>query len=202
MHMTFWWDTNITDLLFYGCNISTKGLLALTCLVLIGLGIFFEWLKLLQARQRQRELVIRAKQIRTVCPPTETSTLIRDEPTMSEQKPSIFVRINLILWDACIWINIQVLGYMLMLIIMVYNGWLIISLLIGSGIGYFLFGTHFVKIAIQNCQTIRDTFCYVNCVESESTSETTPVIQPTTSHCSSNDRSTGTVAVCVHSEPT
>ena len=167
MHMTFWWDTNIADFLFYGCNISSKGLLVLACLILITLAIFFEWLKLLQAKQKQKELIIRAKQIRTICPTNETSTLLQDQQDNTNAKPGLYLRIKLVVMDACLWLNIQLLGYIIMLIIMLYNGWLTISLIIGSAIGYFLFGTSFLKISLQNCQTIRDTFCYVNCVESD-----------------------------------
>ncbi|KAB0803898.1 hypothetical protein PPYR_00868 [Photinus pyralis] len=204
MHMTFWWDTNIPDLLFYGCNISSKGWLTLTCLILIALGILFEWLKLLQAKQKQRELIIRARQIRTVCPSSETSTLISHGEGTNSQKPSLFVRTKLLFCDACLWINIHVLGYILMLVIMVYNGWLIISLLIGSGIGYFLFGTQFIKITMQNFQTVRDTFCYMNCAEADLTNETEPIVEPSSSHCSSTSHghTEGTVVVCVHPEPT
>lgn len=52
-----------------------------------------------------------------------------------------------------------------MLCAMLYNGWLFIAVIIGGGIGYFVFGQTFMKINLQNCQVIRDTYCMLNCAE-------------------------------------
>lgn len=74
--MYFWWSTVVDNFLFYGYNIKSAAGLISTCLGLIALAVIFEWLKLIQARLRQRELFLRAKQLRTICPPSESSTLI------------------------------------------------------------------------------------------------------------------------------
>lgn len=52
-----------------------------------------------------------------------------------------------------------------MLCAMLYNGWLFIAVIIGGGLGYFVFGQTFMKINLQNCQVIRDTYCMLNCAE-------------------------------------
>lgn len=74
--MYFWWSTVVDNFLFYGYNIKSAAGLISTCLGLIALAVIFEWLKLIQARLRQRELFLRAKQLRTICPSSESSTLI------------------------------------------------------------------------------------------------------------------------------
>lgn len=67
--------------------------------------------------------------------------------------------------DMSLFLLLQNLGYAIMLAIMVYNGWLFMSALIGGGLGYFVFGQMFMKINLQNCQIIRDTFCMPKCGE-------------------------------------
>lgn len=76
-----------------------------------------------------------------------------------------FKRIGLPCIDVVIWITSYNLGYLLMLTIMLYNGWIFISVVIGSGIGYFIFGQRFMKLNLQNCQLLRSTFCMPNCSE-------------------------------------
>lgn len=52
-----------------------------------------------------------------------------------------------------------------MLSVMVYNGWILVSAILGGGIGYFTFGQKFMKINLENCQIIRDTWCMQSCGE-------------------------------------
>lgn len=51
------------------------------------------------------------------------------------------------------------MAYLLMLIVMTYNCWFLISTVTGAGIGYFVFGQMLVKINLKNCKIIQDTFC-------------------------------------------
>ncbi|KAK4881152.1 hypothetical protein RN001_004471 [Aquatica leii] len=162
------------------------------------LGIVFEWLKLLQAKQRQRELMIRAHQIRTICPQSETATLLSRRDG-NAQRPKKLTRVCFKIWDIFLWLNMQILGYILMLVVMLYNGWLVISLIAGSTIGYFMFGTSFVKINVQNCKTVTETFCYSACGDSETSNETARSSLPSTSASTPSNESE--VTVCIHSTP-
>lgn len=56
----------------------------------------------------------------------------------------------------------------MMLAVMIFNGWFLISVLIGAGLGYFLFGQSFTKLNLQNCEVIRETYCLLNCGEGNS----------------------------------
>lgn len=62
-------------------------------------------------------------------------------------------------------LSIQVGGYGLMLTVMSFNGWMLVATVIGAGVGYFLFGTRFMKINIENCQTVQKTYCMINCID-------------------------------------
>lgn len=78
MRMTFWWDVEFDDFFFKGFDIKSTTSLVLICILLAALAAIFEWLKLVQAKLRQKQLFLRAQQIRTICPPTESSSLLID----------------------------------------------------------------------------------------------------------------------------
>lgn len=52
-----------------------------------------------------------------------------------------------------------------MLCVMMYNVWFIVAVVIGGTVGYFVFGQQFMKINLQNCQVMRDTYCMLKCDE-------------------------------------
>lgn len=65
--------------------------------------------------------------------------------------------------DLCLWLSQQCIGYVLMLSVMIYNVYLVIAIVLGYALGYFLFGQTAVKIKLKNCQVKRDTFCMSDC---------------------------------------
>ncbi|KAH1005656.1 hypothetical protein HUJ04_006596 [Dendroctonus ponderosae] len=54
-----------------------------------------------------------------------------------------------------------------MLSVMLYDAWILISAVIGGGIGYFVFGQKFMKINLENCHIIRETYCTQICGETD-----------------------------------
>lgn len=52
-----------------------------------------------------------------------------------------------------------------MLCVMVYNVYFIVAVVTGGTLGYFIFGQKFMKINLQNCQVMRDTYCILRCEE-------------------------------------
>lgn len=48
---------------------------------------------------------------------------------------------------------------------MIYNVYFVISIVLGYGIGYFIFGQTAIKIKLKNCQVKRETFCMKDCSE-------------------------------------
>lgn len=176
--MYFWWDCSVENYLFPGYNLNSLVAFIFTCLSVGILAFILEWFKLLQAKLQQNELILRSRQLRTVCP-TESSTLINEENARPEitlklrYKTITFCtnfnfqpyRIMLSLGDIILWLFNLNTTYFVMLIVMLYNGWFMISILIGSAIGYFIFGHSFAKINIQNYKIIRQSYCMYSCPE-------------------------------------
>lgn len=52
-----------------------------------------------------------------------------------------------------------------MLSVMLYDAWILVSAVIGGGLGYFVFGQKFMKINLENCHIIRETYCTQICGE-------------------------------------
>lgn len=67
--------------------------------------------------------------------------------------------------EASFWLELQILGYILMLSVMLYDGYFLLSVMIGGGVGYFTFGQKFMKINLQNCIIIRQAYCTQICGE-------------------------------------
>lgn len=185
MYMTFWWKTQLNDFLFYGFNISSTVVLLLVCFGVAFFAFLFEWFRFLQTKQRQRELILRAKQLSLICATEHTILLSQNiENRRNPLNITLCDRFLLFGTDLSLWFCLQSLGYMLMLIAMLYNGWLFISCILGGGVGYFVFGQRFMKINMQNCQIIRDTYCMATCGEpGNKDGESTPaaVSRPSTS---------------------
>lgn len=91
MHIYFWSDTKIENFLFYGYNILTIVALVATCIGLLALGIFMEWLGLVQAKIRHKELVERQQQLQRICPTESDSLINNQEPSTSTQSSPIIV---------------------------------------------------------------------------------------------------------------
>ncbi|KAK9871199.1 hypothetical protein WA026_011480 [Henosepilachna vigintioctopunctata] len=166
MHMSFWWSSKVDNFLIYGFNINSTGFLILLCLCVTFFAFLFEWLRYLQTKQRQRELILRAKQLSLICANENTILLSRN---ITDRRNPLNIttadRVLLFGTDLSLWFFLQSLGYILMLIAMLYNGWLFIACIVGGGLGYFVFGQRFMKINMQNCQIIRDTYCMATCGE-------------------------------------
>jgi copper transporter 1 len=183
--MSFWWDYQVTDYLFKGLTAHSVGGLIGMCICVAAMSFTFEFLRYLQARQRQKELMLRSEQLKTICP-TETSTLLAEGAATTVNTPPINItmmdRTYLFGVEISLWFSLQNLGYILMLSVMLYNGWLFVSAVLGGGLGYFIFGQMFMKTNLQNCQIIRDTWCMQKCGEPESIAanrdgESTPALE-------------------------
>lgn len=97
MEDAFWWGYNIKNFFFHGFTISSVGGLIATCIGLALMSILFEYLKLLQAKQRQKELIHRSRNLRAVCPNTETATLLQNtEPAIVTRKDRLDALFNFV----------------------------------------------------------------------------------------------------------
>lgn len=74
--MFFWWDYHIENFFFKGYTITSVFGLVASCCGVACLSIILEFFKLLQAKQRQRELKLKSIQLRRICPSAESRSLL------------------------------------------------------------------------------------------------------------------------------
>lgn len=85
------------------------------------------------------------------CAPSETATLITsNSSTFGRQKfPQQLAKLFM---EATVFLLHNTLGYALMLSVMIFNGYLFITVVLSMGLGYFLFGHISMKVNMENMQ--------------------------------------------------
>ncbi|XP_038063959.1 high affinity copper uptake protein 1-like [Patiria miniata] len=125
----FHFSANVT-ILFNGWHVTTAPGMLGSCAVVILLAFFFEVLKTFRTLHLQQYAT--SVRHRIVESATEKSRILE---TQAEGE------LKILSWphgiQSLLHVLQAVIGYMLMLIVMTYNGWLILSVLIGIGLGYF-----------------------------------------------------------------
>lgn len=164
MDMTFWFGSNINNFLFKGLGIHSAGSMVLLCLIMMGFAIFYESFKVYDAKTRARAARERTRAASST-PQSETATLLATE-TSPIRKPFIEQ-----FWKAtaavAIFLLHNSLGYGLMLVVMLYNGYMFIAIVFGMGLGYFIFGHISMKINMENVQARRTAvICSPKCKDS------------------------------------
>ncbi|XP_015512261.1 protein SLC31A2 isoform X1 [Neodiprion pinetum] len=139
MHMCFWFGTDLGSFLFPSYVVSSTWALVMTCIGLTSLAILFEGMKVLQVKLR-----------------LGTVASMSDNQPHSNENSSLLSRFssasfthaastNCGSWprwflEVFHWSAHTTLGYLLMLAVMSYNGYLSIALILGGGFGYWMFG--------------------------------------------------------------
>lgn len=145
--MTFWWSTEISDFFFDNLNIKGVSGLILLCFVLGLCSIFFESMKVHDVKRKAR--VARERLRASSYAASETANLLVDNSLVN---PPLNERICKVLVDLMFFLCHNILGYALMLAVMVYNGYLFVAVILGMGVGYFIFGHKTMKINMENIQ--------------------------------------------------
>ncbi|KAJ4412906.1 copper transpport protein [Gnomoniopsis sp. IMI 355080] len=119
MSMLFTWNTKNLCIVFESWHIrSTAGLIfSLLAVILIGMGY-----EALRAGTRRYEIVMRR----------------RVDSTPRQNKTQANKRVKLI--KAVMYATQTFYAFMLMLIFMTYNGWVMVAVTLGAFLGYFVFG--------------------------------------------------------------
>ncbi|XP_058461107.1 uncharacterized protein LOC131436410 isoform X2 [Malaya genurostris] len=163
MHMSFWWGTDVGDVLFKGLTINTNGGLITLCLILTGLSIVYEGLKVHGAKMRARAARERSRP--GSYPPSESATLLSLEPTPGLLR-SVTQRGCAILTEVTMFLFHNMLGYAIMLMVMIYNGYLFVAVVSGMALGYFLFGHMSMKVNMENIQAKQtNAICSARCLQ-------------------------------------
>jgi len=147
MHML--WNTQIEDtcVVFQSWHISSKTTLFFSCLAIVALGVLYEYLRQVQRTYDQnvaRHLMTRTKGkavdsrrgSRSNSPETEDAGLLSGR-RVSRSQTSIpaFERVI----RAALYASTITLSFFLMLVFMTYNAYLIAAVVIGAGVGHYIF---------------------------------------------------------------
>lgn len=176
MHMNFWWGTDIGDFFIKGFTINGSGQMISLCFSLFFLSIALEGLKVHRARSRAKT----ARENRRSA--SNENQILLSSNGNSQFRTSFIWEFLKGLKDVSIFAFHNILSYGVMLAVMLYNGYIFISVVLGAFIGYFLFGHISMKTNMENLQAIQTKIvCSSRCADSEDpcTSGTTPII----SHC-------------------
>ncbi|CAD7086874.1 unnamed protein product [Hermetia illucens] len=166
----FHWDTDVGVYLFPGLKVNGSTALFLLSLVLILLSIAYEAIKVLQTRARARAA---RERIRTPsCAPSETANLITaDSRRGGHHRIPFSKKFRKLFLQALVFMFHTTLGYIIMLSVMVYNGYVFLVVVLAMGLGYFLFGHISMRINMENMRArTTNVICSTACPEQPSTS--------------------------------
>lgn len=151
MHMFFDWSADIGDFLIPGLTINGVPSLVLLCAILFLFCITFEGMKVHQARSRAR--AARESQRAHSTAPSETANLLTDHRSTGAGNQQLFAqRFAKMFSDATFFMMHNLFTFLLMLTVMGYNGFVFITVVLGLGFGYFLFGHLSMKTNMENIQ--------------------------------------------------
>jgi len=167
MHMSFWFGYDIGDFFFSGLKIDSSLKLVGLCITLTTLSILYEGLKVHVAKSK----AIAARE-RNRAPTNSESPLLNiigPSPARLTAERAIKV-----LKEAGFFLFQNALGYALMLTVMIYNGYLFLSVVGGMFIGYLIFGHISMKINMENVRAVQNrAICSSRCAdEANSTTST------------------------------
>lgn len=147
MKNSFWFGCRLQNFLFLDFNIdSYAGLLAVCCGTAI-LVLAFEIIKTSRVIKKMKSSVPSGSSLFRLAfrKSTERSNLIeRQENGRCRQKREVWFVSDIV--GHCLEV---VIGYLLMMIAMTFNGYVMISICLGALVGYMLFGTAVFNISAQ-----------------------------------------------------
>ncbi|TFK44166.1 Ctr copper transporter family-domain-containing protein [Crucibulum laeve] len=146
--MDMLWNTNVIDtcIVFRSWHISSRTAFVFSCLAIVLLGIFFEYLRAFQKRvdvhiaaSLSEKGKGRARSGRST-PEEEEDGLLSGRRLLRTSLtgtpvPPISRAVRAILYGATVF-----LSFFLMLVFMTYNAYLILSVVLGATLGHYIFG--------------------------------------------------------------
>ncbi|CAH2989755.1 unnamed protein product [Chilo suppressalis] len=194
MHMWMWFGYDLGEFMFPGLDISTRWSFALTWIALFFIALLFEGSKVYLAnvqREAYRKLYpYRSDERRNLLCDRERASSM--EPTTSRNASSVAtsrwssLRVRLLVngHQSTVFLAHNVVGYLLMLAVMVYNVHLLLAVVFGMMLGYFLFGPKLTRLQMQCFGNRRPIICTPECDDTAETS-TPPLLD--SAHSSESD---------------
>lgn len=130
------WNSQIIDtcVVFKSWHIRSNAGFVLSCFAIVLLGIFFEWLRS-YARRVDRKILAKASKGRVRLADSREGSRERGEDAPKFPAVSRASQVyRSILYAITVFIS-----FFLMLVFMTYNAYLILSTVVGAGIGHYLF---------------------------------------------------------------
>ncbi|GBP08223.1 High affinity copper uptake protein 1 [Eumeta japonica] len=170
MHMWMWSGYSLGEFLFPNLNITTRWSFALTWIVLFLVALLFEGSKVylthVQKEAHRKFLPTRSDERRNLLCDREhggRSSVTHTQPDQGPQRTSIKMRLLVTFHQTVLFIIHNTVGYLLMLVVMLYNVYLILAVVFGMTLGYFLFGSKLVRIKMRCFVTKRVVICTPEC---------------------------------------
>ncbi|KAK0172074.1 hypothetical protein PV328_005442 [Microctonus aethiopoides] len=158
MHMWFWFGTDLGSFLFYGYKVTSTIALVATCVGLVALAILYEAMKTLQFKLHR---ITKASFINKNSNNTESSSLLYHlVPKLPNFSNPNWRKIGYWIAEVAHYSTHTIIGYMLMLAVMTYNGYICIALVIGSTIGYWIFSPALLNL---NMAELREKYNSIPC---------------------------------------
>ncbi|CAB3221551.1 unnamed protein product [Arctia plantaginis] len=182
MHMWMWFGYELGEFLFPGLEITSRWAFALTWIALFFVALLFEGSKVYLAKVQRaaikRLYPYRSDERRNLLCEREAGGIM--EPTTSRNAnngpatrwASLRVRALVNTHQSFVFLIHNVVGYLLMLAVMVYNVHLLLAVVFGMMLGYFLFGTKLTRLQMQCFSTKRVVICTPEC--DDTAENTTP----------------------------
>lgn len=183
--MTFFWGTDLGEFFFPGLEVNTATALAIASAITALFAILYEGIKVGPMKQhfpvkksnkfllffiRQvysanaRAKLAREHMAAVSCAPSESANLlVTDQATIQNSFSKRLCRLSN---ETSVFFFHNSIGYLVMLAVMGYNGWVFLAVIFGMGIGYFFFGHISMKINMESIQ-VRTTnlVCAQTCPE-------------------------------------
>ncbi|CAG9783334.1 unnamed protein product [Diatraea saccharalis] len=205
MHMWMWFGYDLGEFMFPGLNITTRWSFALTWIALFFIALLFEaskvYLASVQREAHKKLYPYKSDERRNLLCDRERAGSM--EPTTSRNTSSgpagrcsaLKVRLLVNGHQSTVFLAHNVVGYLLMLAVMVYNVHLLLAVVFGMMLGYFLFGHKLTRLQMQCFGTGRTIICTPECDDTAETS-TPPLLDSANS--SESDLFVCRTRTCIH----
>ncbi|CAH1402007.1 unnamed protein product [Nezara viridula] len=141
MHMSFWLGYQLNDLLFNKLNVTSVTGFLFACACIIVIVIMYEALKVCSATMKLNSAILKVPN-RQRC--------LSDNTVLINSAPRFHARRNLWRFSEVIIYALEItFGYIIMLLVMSYNFYLLLVVLLSTGGCYALFGQHLLHLKLK-----------------------------------------------------
>ncbi|KAF9793444.1 copper transporter [Thelephora terrestris] len=128
------WNTQIIDtcVVFKSWHIHSNAQFVLSCIAIVLLGVFFEWLRV-YAKRVDRKILAKEGKVRLASSREGSRERGESSPKLLDISRASKV------YRSILYAIIVFISFFLMLVFMTYNAYLILATVVGAGIGHYLF---------------------------------------------------------------